>query len=311
MNHEEAQEAYSRSLDGTLEPQLHEEMSAHLAGCDACKEFCKGLNQSVNALWELPGAPPVPSGLLARVADKIAATPQPAPSRWNWGISVLALASVTCVVIGGYFAVYRNLPPGLPPIAGPAADGQNKVPSFKSAATIKLPATAIKDIRAAVKDILKIEQALYAVASVKPGLVFRGSGMREDSALVRALSGGQLKDIELTAEIKKALNARHARLEAVEALKTAARIGEDYNGLLSALPGAGALSGSENNTVDAENRDREDLIKLYSAQLGLKLGKAEDIIKPEIVREFSSASRKLTAEGRWYQSKDGKWQQVR
>ena len=97
----------------------------------------------------------------------------------------------------------------------------------------------------------------------------------------------------------------------MEALKTSARIGEDYNGLLSALPGAGALSESEKNTVAAENRDREDLIKLYSAQLGIKLGKAEDIIKPEIVREFSSASRKLTAEGRWYQPKDGKWEQAR
>jgi len=311
MNHDEAREAYSRSLDGTLEPQQQEQMSAHLAGCDDCKEFCKGLNQSVNALWELPGAPPVPPGLLAKVAAIIAVTPQPAPSLWNWKIPVLAFASLTCVLIGGYFAVYRNFPAGLPLITGPATDEQPKTPSFKSGTTIKLSEAAVNDILAAVKDIIKIEQALYAVASVKPGLVFRGAGMREDSALVRVLAGGQLKDIELTAEIKKVLNARHARLAAVEALKTSARIGEDYNGLLSALPGAGALSESEKNTVAAENRDREDLIKLYSAQLGIKLGKAEDIIKPEIVREFSSASRKLTAEGRWYQPKDGKWEQAR
>lgn len=288
MNHEEAQEAYSRSLDDALEPRLREQLRAHLADCEDCREFCKGLKQALNALREMPGAPPVPPDFLERVAVKIAVTPQVKPSRWRWGVPVLAFASAMLVVLGGYYVGYRNFPAGFPINHGSTPEGQPATPSFESVAAIELPAAALKDIQAAVKDILRIEEALYAVASAKPTLIFRGAG--EDSPLERELYRAALKKIELTGEIKEILSDRHARLAAVEALKAAGRVGEGYNGLLALLPKAASLSDTQKKTFNDENWDREAVIKLYASQLSRKLGKAENIIVPELRRELAAAS---------------------
>ncbi len=281
MNHEEAREAYSRSLGGTLEPQLQEQLKDHLAGCDDCRVFCKKFQQSVNALWELPGAPPVPSGLLARVAEKIAVTPQSVPSRWHWGIPVLAFASVICVVIGGYLVVYKRMPQGLPsmPIASPEP---SPALSFRSSISYKLPEASINDIRAIEKLLLTVPLDL-----IRSGNSFRGAGSDKDSNLDKALKSAALSKLEPTAELKEILNDRHNRSPNLEALKTAGKIAEGPDGLLFPVPGA-SVSSDEKKLVQEENNDRKNLLRLCARQLSGKLGKAEDIITPELERQFAA-----------------------
>ena len=313
MNHEDAREAYSLKMDGLLESGPLESLEAHLAECSECREFCAELKQSSEALGALKDVPPVPSDLLAKATANIKPVPFSPQSWWsNWKIPTLVFASSACVVFGVYLTVYKERAQNIPAPADSVIVTPNIIEK-KSRPTLSLKtATIIKLPSAIGQDILAIEQFLHSIVPVRPAIIFRGAGDAEDSPLDKKLHRAALKNINITDEIKEALKKRHFRLAAVEALKTSGKVGENYNGLLAVLPNSvTAISESEKNTIKAENRDRAVIMRIHAGQLSKQLGRAEDIVEPELARQYGSAFKKLIHTGDWFKPENGNWQQIK
>ena len=288
MTHEEARAAYSRRLDGMSDKEADALLDAHLAGCGECRQYCEGLKWAASSVEELRPAPPVPEGLLEEVRKNIFALPQPR-SRPFWGLSALVLASALLVFLVARqkpvpqqtapLAVETAAAPARPIAAEPSASPIAARPAAslqqKAAAVLALPS-------AAARDILAIERMLRAVPQAARQVVFRGAG-REDP-LAAALSGADLENLTLTDEISAILKARHKRLARLDALKADGRLKETPAGLLAAAP---AVS-EEKTLIEAENKDRAALLRLYAAQLAPSSKDAERI-EPRVKEEFARA----------------------
>jgi anti-sigma factor RsiW len=57
-------------LDGDLEPQILEQVRAHVAGCTACDRFGGAYATAVEALRKAPAEAPLESALVASIVAK-------------------------------------------------------------------------------------------------------------------------------------------------------------------------------------------------------------------------------------------------
>jgi hypothetical protein len=291
MNHQEAREAYSLKLDGRLPPGELPRLEEHLSSCADCRLFCEELQAAVGALGEIKGIPPVPAGLPRRISQKIAETPGPAPAPWGqWRVPALVFASLAVVVGGTLLLSERPLTSPLSQLPGeftavsPAEEKPAPGLSFKSVILFELPASVMEDLAA-------LETALRNVTAARREIVFRGAP-RDDSPLDRALAGAGLRDISLTDEAKTILKRRHARLAALKKLKTAGRLAETPSAMLAAAPGV-PIAGEERSLMEAENRDRQELLRVFAGRLSRSLGKSEEIIAPALARVYAGALLKV------------------
>jgi anti-sigma factor RsiW len=100
-------EALTALLDGALTSARHAEVTAHLAGCAACRAERDRLAGALALLGALP-RPPEPSPFFAtRLAARLAAEAAPAPGlvtrlqawRWRLAVPVAGLAAAAAVAL--------------------------------------------------------------------------------------------------------------------------------------------------------------------------------------------------------------------
>lgn len=119
MTCEQCRDNYTEFIEGSLAPEQHGAMEAHLASCPACAADLEAFRAAVSALRALPKLPP-PPGLLSDIGAALdeAAPPRPAPrakARSSW--QVAGTVAVAACLLMGFTFLFRNglgVPKGQP-----------------------------------------------------------------------------------------------------------------------------------------------------------------------------------------------------
>lgn len=131
-----------------------------------------------------------------------------------------------------------------------------------------------------------------------------GSNRKEEEKKKRSLDELDLGDLEVTPELKAALQRQHARSDAVSNAKYDGLIGENIRGYLSILVDNPAEDLQE--LVEAENEDRRLVVDIVMEQYGLTSENDQQVIE----RLFYEERYKVARIGDWVQTPEGEWVQA-
>ena len=118
-----------------------------------------------------------------------------------------------------------------------------------------------------------------------------------------------LNSVKSDPSVIKAYENRNARLGEINKLLTKRLVGEANNGLIAPR---GSLSGSDSNTVNAENKDRTTIIDVMAKKI-IEINKLDptpeniNSVKPQAAEQFAAVRREEVPAGSLIQMPNGQW----
>jgi anti-sigma factor RsiW len=216
-------------VDGTLEPELQEELDVHLRQCPSCRALEEDLAAMKGAAAELPDYTPraeVWTALSQRLAGELAARPRPV---WTGTRVALAMAATLVLAVSASVWLLRGPAPAQAPQASAAQAGA------PAAGVIQSKEDLVQD----VDEHLRIAEEHYLKAIVGLEQVVKSGESTLDPALAATLQKNLGVIDQAATESREAIKAQPnnqlAQASLFEALRQKVALLEDTVALINVM----------------------------------------------------------------------------